>query len=80
MEDKKIYSTVKIRKRRWYTWILWFLWLAWVFFWAEGSLGSWKEMESRASVISLLIFSVSLCLGVLVWLMNCIRSKKQNLS
>jgi len=76
MEEKKTYSTVKIRKRSWYAWILWLLWVVWLVFWAEVSVGSWKEWEPRAFVIALVIFSVSFVLGVLIWLWNYLKFKK----
>jgi len=75
MEEKKIYSTLKIRKRPWYIWLLRFLWLVWLVFWAEVSIGSRQEMEPRAFTIALVIFLVSLVLGVLIWLIGYLKLK-----
>jgi len=76
MEEKKIYSTIKIRKRPWYAWLLWFLWLIWIIFWAEVSIGFWKETEPRAFIIAGVIFSVSLLVGALLWLKGYLKSRR----
>jgi len=77
MEKKKMLSTFKIRKRPWYAWLTWFLWLAWIIFWAEVSIGSWKETEPRAFAIAIVIFAVSFLAGVLIWLRGYLKSRKQ---
>lgn len=77
MDEKKIHSTFKIRKRPWYAWLLWFLWLVWIIFWAEVSIGSWKETEPRALTIAIVIFAVSFLVGALIWLKGYLKSRKQ---
>lgn len=61
---------LKIRKRPWYIWLIRLIWLVWLVFWAEVSIGSWKEFETRAFVIALGIFLISLLLGILIWLLG----------
>ena len=67
METKDSHHLLKIRKRPWLIWFLRLVWLAWVIFWAEVAWGSWKELEPRASLIALVIFVVSLVVGILLW-------------
>jgi len=78
MIDQKASIELKIRKRPWFIWILRAVWLIWVLFWLEATVGSWKEMETRAFVISLIIFLVSLIAGILLWLWGYLRFKKAN--
>jgi hypothetical protein len=77
MDEKKLHSTLKIRKRPWYAWLLWFIWLVWIIFWAEVSIGSWKEAEPRAFTIAIVVFAASLLGGVLLWLKGYFKSKKR---
>ncbi len=67
MDKKNMYAVLKIRKRPYYIWILRLIWLAWLFFWAEVAIGSGQELEPRAFNISMLIFLVSLLIGLLLW-------------
>ena len=68
MKDKKTYSVLKIRKRPWYIWILRLIWIAWLVFWIEVAVGSRLELEPKAFTISIIIFAISLFLGLLLWL------------
>ena len=65
-----------IRSRPWYIWLLRIVWLLWVIFWGEVALGSWKELELRAFTVALLIFLISLVLGLLMWLWGHLKFKK----
>lgn len=68
MKDKKTYSVLKIRKKPWYIWILRLIWIAWLVFWIEIAVGSRLELEPKAFTISIIIFAISLFLGLLLWL------------
>lgn len=68
MRDKKTYSVPKIRKRLWYIWILRLIWIAWLVFWIEVAVGSRLELEPKAFTISIIIFAISLFLGLLLWI------------
>ena len=68
MKDKKTYSVLKIRKRPWYIWILRLIWITWLVFWIEVAVGSRLELEPKAFTISIIIFAISLFLGLLLWL------------
>ncbi len=76
MAEKGKFLVVKIRKSPWLIWVLRAIWFLWLLFWAEVTVGSWKELEQRAFVISLIIFSVSLFSGLFLWLWRYIRFKK----
>ena len=76
MAEKGKFLVVKIRKSPWFIWGLRAFWVLWLLFWAEVSVGSWKELERRAFVISLVILLVSLVVGSLLWLWGYIRLKK----
>lgn len=52
----------------WTIWIFRIFWLGWLAFCAEAALGSWKELERRAFIISLIIFVISLLVGLGLWL------------
>jgi hypothetical protein len=67
MDKKNMYAVLKIRKRPYYIWILRLIWLAWLFFWVEVAIGSGQELEPRAFNISMLIFLVSLFIGLFLW-------------
>jgi len=76
MAEKGKFLVVKIRKSPWLIWVLRAIWFLWLLFWAEFTVGSWKELERRAFVISLVILLVSLFGGSLLWLWGYIRFKK----
>jgi hypothetical protein len=76
MAEKGKFLVVKIRKSTWLIWVLRAIWFLWLLFWAEVTVGSWKELEQRAFVISLIIFLVSLFSGLFLWLWGYIRFKK----
>ncbi len=76
MAEKRKFLVVKIRKSTWFIWGLRVIWVLWLLFWAEVSVGSWKELERRAFVISLAILLVSLAVGSFLWLWGYIRFKK----
>jgi len=76
MAEKGKFLVVRIRKSPWSIWGLRAIWVLWLLFWAEVTVGSWKELEQRAFVISLIIFSVSLFSGLFLWLWRYIRFKK----
>lgn len=76
MAEKGKFLVVKIRKSTWLIWVLRAIWFLWLLFWAEVTVGSWKELERRAFVISLVILLVSLFVGSLLWLWGYIRFKK----
>ncbi len=67
MDKKTMYAVLKIRKRPCYIWILRLIWLAWLLFWVEVAIGSGQELEPRAFNISMLIFLVSLVIGLFLW-------------
>jgi len=76
MVNKGTYTVLNIRRRPWYIWVLRAIWFLWLLFWAEVTVGSGKELEQRAFVISLIVFLLSLILGLLLWLWGYIRFKK----
>jgi hypothetical protein len=76
MAEKGKFLLVKIRKSTWLIWVLRSIWFLWLLFWAEVTVGSWKELEQRSFVISLIILLVSLVLGSFLWLWGYIRFKK----
>ncbi|NOR22358.1 MAG: hypothetical protein GQ476_06715 [Candidatus Aminicenantes bacterium] len=76
MAEKGKFLVVKIRKSTWLIWVLRAIWFLWLLFWAEVTVGSWKELEQRAFVISLVILLLSLFVGSLLWLWGYIRFKK----
>jgi len=76
MAEKGKFLVVKIRKSTWLIWGLRVIWILWLLFWAEVSVGSWKELERRAFVISLVILLVSLFVGSLLWLWGYLKHKK----
>ena len=76
MVDKEKYTVLKIRKSAWVLWVLRVIWFIWLLFWAEVTVGSWKEAEQRAFIISLIVFLVSLILGILLWLWGYLKFKK----
>jgi protein-S-isoprenylcysteine O-methyltransferase Ste14 len=78
METKDMYHSLKIRKKPWYTWLLRLIWLAWVIFWLEVALGSWKEVEPRAAIISVVILVVSLAIGILLWSWGRLKPKEES--
>jgi len=76
MAEKGKFLVVKIRKSLWSVWGLRVIWVLWLLFWAEVAIGSWKELEQRAFVTSLIILLASLVLGSLLWLWGFLRHKK----
>jgi hypothetical protein len=76
MAEKGKFFVVKIRKSTWFIWVLRIIWILWLLFWAEFAIGSWKELEQRAFVISFVILLVSLVLGSFLWLWGYIKHKK----
>jgi len=76
MEKKNMYAALKIRKRPYYIWLLRLIWLAWLFFWVEVAIGSGQELEPRAFNISIMIFLVSLAIGLFLWFKG-IRKNRQ---
>ena len=76
MAEKGKFLVVKIRKSTWLIWGLRVIWILWLLFWAEFTVGSWKELERRAFVIALVIFSVSLFSGLFLSLWGYIKHKK----
>ncbi len=76
MAEKGKFLVVKIRKSTWSIWGLRVIWVLWLLFWAEFTVGSWKELERRAFVISLVILLVSLFVGLLLSLWGYIKHKK----
>jgi hypothetical protein len=76
MAEKGKFLVVKIRKSTRLIWVLRAIWFLWLLFWAEVTVGSWKELEQRTFVISLIIFSVSLFSGFFLWLWGYLRFKK----
>jgi hypothetical protein len=76
MAEKGKFLVVKIRKSTWLIWGLRVIWILWLLFWAEFAIGSWKELEQKAFVISLVILLVSLFVGSFLWLWRYIRFKK----
>jgi hypothetical protein len=75
MDKKNMYAVIKIRKRPYYIWVLRLTWLAWLFFWVEVAIGSGQELEPRAFNISLLIFLVSLVIGLFLWFMGIRKNR-----
>ena len=76
MAEKGKFLVVKIRKSTWLIWGLRVIWVLWLLFWAEFAIGSWKELEQKAFVISLVILLVSLVLGSFLLLWGYIKHKK----
>ncbi len=76
MAEKGKFLVVKIRKSTWFVWVLRVIWVLWLLFWAEFTLGSWKELEKRAFIISLVIFLWSLVMGLFLWLWGYLKHKK----
>jgi hypothetical protein len=76
MAEKGKFLVVKIRKSTWLIWVLRAIWFLWLLFWAEVTAGSWKELEQRAFVISLIILLASLVIGSLLWFWGYLRLKK----
>ncbi len=76
MADKETFMVFRIRNRPWYIWTMRVIWLLWILFWAEVMIGSGKESESRAFVISLIVFFVSLIAGILLWIWGYLKFKK----
>ncbi len=76
MAEKGKFLVVKIRKSTWSTWVLRVIWVLWLLFWAEFMAGSWKELEKRAFIISLVIFLLSLAAGLFFWLWGYLKYKK----
>ncbi|MBA7476117.1 hypothetical protein ES707_11495 [subsurface metagenome] len=76
MAEKGKFLVVKIKKSTWSVWGLRVIWLLWLLFWAEFAIGSWKELEQKAFIISLVILLVSLVLGSFLWIWGYIRFKK----
>ncbi len=76
MAEKGKFLVVKIRKSTRLIWGLRVIWVLWLLFWAEFTVGSWKELEQRAFVISFVILLVSLVLGSFLWLWGYIKHKK----
>jgi len=76
MAEKGKFIVVKIRKSTWSIWGLRIIWVLWLLFWAEFAMGSWKELEQRAFVISLVILLLSLALGSFLWLWGYLKHKK----
>lgn len=76
MAGKDTFTVLRFRNRPWYIWVLRAIWLLWILFWAEVMVGSGKEAEPRAFVISLVIFLASLAAGILLWLWGHLRFKK----
>jgi len=77
MDKKNMFTVIKIRKRPFYIWILRLIWLAWLFFWVEIAVGSRQELEPRAFKISLIVFSVSLLIGLFFWIKGIRKKKKE---
>jgi len=76
MKKDNSYWILKIRKRPFYIWILRVLWVVWLVFWLEVALGSKAELEPRAFVISMVVFLISLCAGLALWIWGIQRSRK----
>ncbi len=76
MAEKGKFLVVKIRKSTWLIWGLRIIWVLWLLFWAEFAIGSWKELEQKAFVISLVMLLVSLVLGSFLWLWGYLKHKK----
>ena len=74
MNQKNNYIVFNIRKRPYYIWLLRTVWVLWLLFWADVSVGSWQELECRAFYISLVVFLISLAIGLLVWFRGYLRS------
>jgi len=76
MAEKGTFTVLKIRKRPWYIWVLRAVWFIWLLFWAEVTVGSGKELEPGAFVISLIVFLLSLIFGLLLWFWSYLKFKK----
>lgn len=79
MKRNEGYCYLKIRKRSFYVWIIRGLWIVWLVFWAEVAVGSRMELEPRAFGISLGVFTVSLILGLFLWIRGNLKRKKKSL-
>ena len=77
MDKKNKFAVIKIRKRPFYIWILRLIWLAWLFFWFEIAVGSKQELEPRAFIIALVIFLVSLLIGLFFWQKGIRKKQKE---
>jgi len=73
MAEKDKFLVVKIRRSTWSIWGLRIIWVLWLLFWAEFAIGSWKELEQRAFVISLVILLLSLVVGSFFWLWGYLK-------
>ncbi|MFC2164151.1 hypothetical protein ACFLT2_04040 [Acidobacteriota bacterium] len=67
MSTKENFRNLRIRKCPWYVWILRLVWVVWLIFWAEVAVGSWKEFEQRALIISSIVFILSFLAGFILW-------------
>ena len=76
-KDKK-YINLRIRKKPWYVWLLWIVWFLWLLFWLEIAVGSAKEMETQAFVISFVVFMLSLAGGISIWIWNYRKNNRAN--
>ena len=76
MNQKNNYIVFNIRKRPYYIWLLRTVCVLWLLFWADVSVGSWKELEYRAFYISLVVFLISLTIGFLIWFRGYLRPIK----
>ncbi len=76
MAEKGKFLVVKIRKSPRSVWGLRVIWVLWLLFWTEVAVGSWKELEKRAFVTSLIIILVSLASGLFLWLWRNLKHKK----
>jgi hypothetical protein len=76
MAEKEKFLVVKIRKSTWFIWAMRVIWVLWLLFWAEFMVGSWKEFERRAFVISLVVLLLSLAVGSFLWLWGYLKHKK----
>ena len=76
MAEKEKFIVVKIRRSPWSVWGLRVIWILWLLFWTEITIGSWKELEQRAFVVSLIILLVSLFSGFFLWFWGYIKFKK----
>jgi len=75
---KKIYANIKVRTYPWYIWIFRLIWLAWLVFWADVAIGSWKEMEQRAFILSVVVWLISVLFGFVIWLIGLRKSRRKS--
>jgi len=78
MDGNDLYHVFKIKTKSWYIWLARFVWLAWLIFWVEVALGSLKEREPRAAIISFGILIFSLAIGIFLWSWGRLRPKKKS--